>query len=264
MTHGLLLDPRTGIAGDMLIGALSWIFQEKNGECALNQIVAEFNNSANEWGFRIQFNGMNGGYLVDTVSDEEQMPFETLKSILHQLGAKLRIGDSYLSLAYKSIENLFSAERHSHATMYGGDHGKTWANKDKTKYHLHEAHDAIIDVLFTAVLLEKLDVNLQRVFVVKPIPLGRGTITFSHGTLKVPVPAVRHLMRNAADDIFEQGHICEELTTPTGLAILLALSPIPLGREQYDNIGTKVFKGKGYGHKKLPIENSLIAYLVKI
>lgn len=265
VTYGLLLDPRTGIAGDMLIGALSWILQQKNSEKELGLLVDEFNTLTNEWGFQIQLRKMSEGYLVTTVVCQEEMLFATLKSILHQLGTALGVGSAYLDLAHRSLENLFSAEMHSHKAMYSNDRGEPLVDKDQMKHqlHLHEAHDAIVDMLFTAMLLEKLKVDLQKIFVVKPIPLGRGTITFSHGTLEVPVPAVRYLMKSMGD-IFEQGNINTELTTPTGLSILLALTPTPVERSQSDQVGKKLFVGKGYGHKKFSVENALTAYLIEI
>ncbi len=258
MIYGLLLDPKTGIAGDMLIGSLAWMLKEKKGKKELSNLTNKFNDAAKSLGFQIQLSDKKDGYLVSTTSSREQMSFETLKNILQELSTTLEINSAYRDLAYQAINNLFRAEKYSHRHMFRTE----YEEGPEQHMHLHEAHDAIIDVLFTAILLEKLRVDLQRVFVLKPIPLGKGMIKFSHGTLKVPVPAVQYLLKGI-EDMFKQGNFRTELTTPTGLAILLALSPTPLKRSQQRRIGKKILKGKGYGHKKLKVENALIAHLVK-
>jgi len=93
--------------------------------------------------------------------------------------------------------------------------------------HFHEvgAIDSIMDIVGTCVAMESLDVD--RVLC-SPIPAGSGTIQCAHGTLPAPAPATALLLSGAA---IAQTPLSGEVTTPTGAAILTALSegygPLP-------------------------------------
>jgi hypothetical protein len=86
--------------------------------------------------------------------------------------------------------------------------------------HFHEvgATDAIIDIVGTCVALELLGVDEVRA---SPVAQGTGVVHTSHGTLPVPAPAVVELLRGAPT---YGTAIPFELTTPTGAALLAALS----------------------------------------
>ncbi len=88
------------------------------------------------------------------------------------------------------------------------------------KVHFHEvgATDAIVDILGTAIALEFLDIDA--VFC-GPIPVGRGSVTCAHGELPVPAPATVELLIGHQVVRLDQD---KELTTPTGAAILTALT----------------------------------------
>lgn len=86
--------------------------------------------------------------------------------------------------------------------------------------HFHEvgAVDAIIDIVGSVIALEMLDV--ESVFC-SPIPIGRGTVATAHGVLPVPSPATAELLKGHC---IIRRDVDQELTTPTGAAILTALS----------------------------------------
>ena len=93
--------------------------------------------------------------------------------------------------------------------------------------HFHEvgSHDTIIDVVGTAAALEVLGVD---VVTASAVATGTGTVRSAHGFLPNPSPAVVRLLR----DVPTWGRdLTVELTTPTGAAILAALSsqfgPLP-------------------------------------
>lgn len=90
---------------------------------------------------------------------------------------------------------------------------------------LHEAQDIVLDVVGAAWALQSLGVNLQTVVCIDPVRVGGGeTGPTSHGRLHVPAPAVAAIL--AEYDIpHEMGPLEAELLTPTGAAILAALSP---------------------------------------
>ncbi|MBN1337147.1 MAG: tRNA (N6-threonylcarbamoyladenosine(37)-N6)-methyltransferase TrmO [Deltaproteobacteria bacterium] len=91
---------------------------------------------------------------------------------------------------------------------------------------LHEAQDILVDVVGAALALQHLAVDLARVACVAPVRVGGGqTPATSHGRLPVPAPATRAILETYGIPHAE-GPIDEELLTPTGAALLGALSPV--------------------------------------
>jgi uncharacterized protein (TIGR00299 family) protein len=85
--------------------------------------------------------------------------------------------------------------------------------------------DAIIDIVGTAAALEVLDIDEVRA---SAVATGTGVVRTAHGVLPNPAPAVVELLRGAPTYGRDVG---VELTTPTGAALLAALSrgfgPLP-------------------------------------
>lgn len=93
-------------------------------------------------------------------------------------------------------------------------------NRPPEQVHFHEvgALDAIVDVVGTCAALESLGVDEVHT---SPVAQGIGMIRSAHGALPNPAPAVVELLR----DVPTYGlDIPVELTTPTGAAIVAALS----------------------------------------
>jgi pyridinium-3,5-bisthiocarboxylic acid mononucleotide nickel chelatase len=86
--------------------------------------------------------------------------------------------------------------------------------------HFHEVggHDAIVDVVGTAAALEVLGIDDVRA---SAVATGTGMVRTSHGLLPNPVPAVVRLLEGVPTYGRDIG---VELTTPTGAALLAALS----------------------------------------
>ncbi|MBV8462058.1 MAG: nickel pincer cofactor biosynthesis protein LarC [Acidimicrobiales bacterium] len=86
--------------------------------------------------------------------------------------------------------------------------------------HFHEVggHDAVIDIVGTAAALEVLGVDEVRG---SPVATGRGMVRTAHGLLPNPAPAVVALLEGVP---VSGRNLRVELTTPTGAAILAALS----------------------------------------
>lgn len=110
----------------------------------------------------------------------------------------------------KAIEILFEAESKAHGEPI-------------EKVHLHEAGslDTFLDVLGAAYLLDKLDLFSSK-FYILPLAIGSGTVTFSHGTLPVPAPAVAEIIKKYKLPV-TIGNIKSELLTPTGAIIVASL-----------------------------------------
>ena len=94
--------------------------------------------------------------------------------------------------------------------------------------HFHEVGgtDALVDIIGTALCREYL--NIDKV-VASPLPLGSGPVTCRHGVLPVPAPATLAILKGIP--VYDGG-IREELVTPTGAALISAMTqvfkPLPL------------------------------------
>ncbi len=86
--------------------------------------------------------------------------------------------------------------------------------------HFHEVggHDAIVDIVGVCAALEVLGVDTV---VASPVAVGLGMVRSAHGALPNPAPAVVELLRGVPT---VGRDVAVELTTPTGAAILAALS----------------------------------------
>lgn len=106
--------------------------------------------------------------------------------------------------------------------------------------HFHEVggHDALIDVVGTAVALELLGVDEVAV---SAVALGTGTIESAHGTLPNPPPAVLRLL----EGVPSYGRaLCLELTTPTGAALVRSL----VSRDSaFGPMPAMIVRASGYG-----------------
>jgi uncharacterized protein (TIGR00299 family) protein len=85
--------------------------------------------------------------------------------------------------------------------------------------HFHEvgAVDAIVDVTGAAIGLQRL--GIARV-TCTPLPLGHGTVDTEHGPLPLPAPATLELLRGLP---VTPAHIAWETVTPTGAALVRTL-----------------------------------------
>ena len=92
---------------------------------------------------------------------------------------------------------------------------------DINKIHFHEvgAIDSILDIVGSAFLLDRLDINHT---ISSSICTGYGFVMTEHGRLPVPCPATKELLLNVPT---YAGEVKGELTTPTGAAILKYLCP---------------------------------------
>ncbi|MCH6256738.1 nickel pincer cofactor biosynthesis protein LarC [Puniceicoccaceae bacterium K14] len=89
------------------------------------------------------------------------------------------------------------------------------------KVHFHEvgAVDSIMDIVASAVLLEKLGV---RKAYSDTVVTGKGFVQMAHGRYPIPAPATHQLLQGM---VTEPGPETGEMSTPTGAAILRHLSP---------------------------------------
>ncbi|MBK5112870.1 MAG: nickel pincer cofactor biosynthesis protein LarC [Candidatus Heimdallarchaeota archaeon] len=129
-------------------------------------------------------------------------------SIIDKFFKLQQLSEKAQTFSKKAFEILFEAEAKAH--------GESLDN-----VHLHEAGslDTFLDVLGAAVLLDQLGLFDAFIYLL-PVAIGSGTVTFSHGTLPVPAPAVVEIVKGYQIPVYS-GSIKSELLTPTG-AILIA------------------------------------------
>jgi uncharacterized protein (TIGR00299 family) protein len=198
-----------GISGDMTLGALldlgtplEWLQKE------LSRLpIKGFQLTAK----RIIRNGMTANRVTVDVEDPGQSrDFSKIKALIE---------NSYFSETVKSrsldiFGKLARAEAHIHGCAV-------------EEVHFHElgAVDAIVDIVGTALCLEKL--GIKKV-VASQIPLGSGFVECRHGKLPVPAPATLEILKNVP---IYGADIAHELVTPTGAAIIASVAesfgPLP-------------------------------------
>lgn len=122
-------------------------------------------------------------------------------------------------------------------------------NKNINEIHFHEvgATDAIIDIVGCLVGLKMLGV--ERIHTSR-LQLGSGFVKCAHGTLPVPAPATLELLKDVP--VYSTG-LTNELVTPTGAAIITALSA---GYGEIPSMRIEKI-GYGIGSRDLPIPNVL-------
>jgi pyridinium-3,5-bisthiocarboxylic acid mononucleotide nickel chelatase len=94
-------------------------------------------------------------------------------------------------------------------------------NVDIEKIHFHEvgAVDAIVDIVCASAGIHALAIDK---WYCSPLNVGGGIVDCAHGRFPVPAPATADLLRDIPT---YSAHIQQELVTPTGAAILRALTP---------------------------------------
>jgi len=203
-------DCMSGIAGDMLLGALVDAGVDlaaiRSGVDSLGLPSCNFNcETVTKKGFRA---------TNITVVHEPEHAHRHLHHITDMIEAADGLTDSQKSLAIRIFTKLGEAEAHVHGV-------------DLRKVHFHEcgAVDSIADIVGAAIALDLLAVDR---IICSPIPTGAGSIEIAHGKVSVPAPATAELLRGIP---LAASEVSAELTTPTGAAIVATVvdefGPLP-------------------------------------
>jgi pyridinium-3,5-bisthiocarboxylic acid mononucleotide nickel chelatase len=198
-----ILDPFSGISGDMTLGALI--------DCGLDpEWLRALPGKLGLDGVRVDIRDVRRGGLACKKVDFEIPPqphgrhVRAIRAIVAASGAP-EVARARADAAFMAI-----------ATVEGRMHGVS-----PESVHLHEvgAVDAILDVLGALWGFELLGVT--EVFC-GPLSVGDGTVEAAHGTLPVPAPATLALLEG---QIIRPGPVgAGELVTPTGAALVHVLS----------------------------------------
>src|SRR5438874_5538528 len=198
-----VLDPASGIAGDMFIGALV-----DNGldKAWLERLPATLGLEG--VGDRIDDVQRSAVCCVKVDIKIPEQPHGRSVSEIHRLIDAVKIPEKVARSAHAAFEAI--------ATIEAAIHGVA-----PDDLHLHEvgAVDAILDVVGSVWGLELL--GIERIYNTK-VALGDGTVKTAHGLLPVPAPATIRLLEGFNVRHGPPGS--GELTTPTGAALLRVLS----------------------------------------
>ncbi|HEY3094739.1 MAG TPA: nickel pincer cofactor biosynthesis protein LarC [Nitrososphaera sp.] len=141
------------------------------------------------------------------------------------------------TFALESLKTIISAEARIHG-------------EDFNSVHLHEASsiDTLADLVGCATALQDLRLFDGRIYSTK-VAVGGGLLKFSHGKVPNPASAILEIFKNR-QFVLVGGHAEDELTTPTGAAMLVNLSsgsviyyPSIMPERIGYGAGTKKFEG---------------------
>lgn len=190
--------------------------------------------------------------------------------LLEHLMEELEIKEAYADFGFRMLSALIQAEKIAHETHdfdmgdhhfhhhHHADEGKSGHGHDHHHHHhphynepeawLHEAQDILIDIMGAVMGLQLLGVE-PTAKLLYPVAYGGGSVSFSHGTLKVPAPATEVMIKNNPIPVIA-GPIEIELFTPTGAAALTALGATEVVGQPEGHV---LNHGKSRGTKDLPV-----------
>ncbi len=225
----------SGISGDMTLGALldlgapvDWL-QHELSRLPLSGFDLRITS--------VKRNGIRATRVsVDRQKSGPSRDYKAIKTLIEN--GPLSDGVKAKSLAI--FKRLAQAEAHIHDCSV-------------QEVHFHEvgAVDAIVDIVGTALCLEKLNISQVNSSM---IPLGAGFVDCQHGRLPVPAPATIEILK----DVPVYGtDVAVELVTPTGAALITSLAQAfgPLPPLRVKNIGY------GAGQRQLPDRPNVLRIL---
>jgi uncharacterized protein (TIGR00299 family) protein len=223
-----ILDPFSGISGDMTLGALLGVGLEPDW---LRALPARMGLDA----VRVEIREVLRGEIVCWKVDFDIPPQPHGRHVkqIRELVAASGAPESVRTRADQAFWAIAEAEAEIHGTS-------------PEKVHLHEvgAVDAILDVVGSIWGLAQLGVEDVRCGVIRT---GDGTVSAAHGLLPVPAPATLKLLEGHRISPGPEGS--GELVTPTGAALVRVLSSGPppaeyVPRSSGFGAGTKDFSGR--------------------
>lgn len=202
MTH-LHFDCFSGICGDMVLGAmvdigipLDWLQEKLSGLLP----PGEFSLKRE----RVSRHGIQATDVTVVVRDGS--PARNYADIRNMIQSG-RLPESVKQCSLDIFAKIAEAESKIHGCEI-----------DTVHFHEIGAVDSIVDVVGTALCLERLGISSVSS---SEIPLGSGFVECSHGLLPVPAPATAEILAGIP---VRGSDVPMELTTPTGAAIVAVLA----------------------------------------
>lgn len=216
MPNTLYIEPFSGVAGDMILSAL----------CQLADAYPEIEALPSKLHLhdgRIETQTLDKNGIVcrhikiidtrSTDSKEDHHHDHRHGAHRHLVDIIKLIDSAHISENAKTIaKEIFQIIGESESRIHG---------IPIEKIHFHEVSgvDSILDIVGSAVLIDRLDVAQTYC---DPICVGYGTVKTQHGVLPVPAPATADILRGLPT---YKGDERGERCTPTGAAILKYLKP---------------------------------------
>ena len=251
----LYLECRSGISGDMTVGALLDLGADR-------VVLARALHSLAVGGYRLHFGrtkkcGLDA-YDFDVYTDaadehrahgphDDHAAHAHVHRHLGDINAlidTMESGARVKELAKRMFRIVADAEAKAHGVP-------------AEEVHFHEvgAVDSIVDIVGTAVCIDQLGIEDV---VVSPLTEGRGSVHTQHGVLPVPVPATLHIAQAHGLRLCFSDN-AGEMVTPTGAAIAAALRT----RDALPPVFRVVRTGLGAGRKDFAQANVLRAMLIE-
>ncbi len=217
----------SGICGDMILGALIDLGLDIN---YLKKELEKLDIS----GYEIEIKKVEKNHITGTdvyITVKEKQHHRSLRDI-NNIIDNSELDDEIKELSKKIFSRLAEAESKIH-------------NVKIDDIHFHEigAVDSIIDIVGAAIGLKKL--GIKNVFC-SHLPIGKGFVTCSHGTIPIPAPATVELLKDVP---VYQTDINHEMVTPTGAAVITTIA------SHFGEMPLMKIKKIGYGAGKIESEN---------
>ncbi|PWE01006.1 nickel insertion protein [Marinilabilia rubra] len=259
----LYINPGGGIAGDMFAAALIDAGADADKVTKAMQSAAEKLGRATVRHLKTADNCSR--LFIEVEHHHGHLSSSRAMHLLEHLFEDFKIEKKYREFGVNMLNHLIKAEKEAHETYdfdmddhhhhdhhhhTGGEGHHHHHKEDVPEAWLHEAQDILIDVIGAVMGLQDLSAPTTAKLT-SPVSWGGGSISFSHGTLKVPAPATAVMIKNNHLPA-QAGPIETELFTPTGAAVLSALSVKET--EQPPSDRNPLAEGCSRGTKDLPVE----------
>jgi len=223
MTDGrfAILDPVSGISGDMLLGALlaagappEWL-RSLPTRLGFPDVTVQI-SSVDRCGVR----ATKVDVCLPDGRREEPGHFHPGNGHAHEHGPHRHIGE-LVAIVERAKLSPWVRERavrafHLLGEAEGRIHGQP---ADQVALHEVGAVDALVDIVGAIEGFEQL--GITRVYN-RPVALGSGWVQAAHGVMPVPAPATSILLEGV--EVGPNGPVTGEATTPTGAVLLRVLS----------------------------------------
>ena len=232
---GILIECSPGISGDMLLAAFfdmgvpQEVFEKPLIKLGLENYYSLSFLESKSCSFRGKKTEVN------ILKNNLKRQWKDIKKLI--LSGKL---DKNLEvMIIRVFELLAFAEGHVHGI-----------NADEVHFHEIGSIDSLVDVIGVCAAVNYL--KPKNIYCNRP-NLGKGFTTAQHGKIPIPSPVVVELISQNNIEICSDYSINEELSTPTGISLLLTLvNCFDLPKQYCINS-----YGIGIGHKNLPFPNLL-------
>ena len=212
------IDAFSGLAGDMLVGALADAGASRQ---AITVALSSLATGASLSWDTVQRRGIAATkFRVSVDSPQQPRHLSGILKMIHAAELPLR--------AKENSERVFQALAKAEAAAHG-------VPIEKVHFHEVGAVDSICDVVGACLALELLAVDK---LYCSSINVGSGTVNTEHGVLPVPAPATARLLEGRP--VYSRGPAME-LTTPTGAAFVSALA------ESFGAMPAMTIRSSGYG-----------------